>query len=117
MPKIRMSEALRTSQYSQVRGELMLRADPYGKVTGMCALGQIYERIFDELPALGTITPDIRGMLEEAGYPTYHMALHPVTGWEAGIGEIIEDLNDAEGWTSEEIADWLEKEEERIAHG
>ena len=33
---------------------------------------------------------------------------HPVTGSVKSIHEIIIDLNDVQGWTREQIADWLE---------
>ncbi|SRR6266699_1345785 len=119
--KKRMAEALRESQYPQTRGGVTARSDN-GEVIGLCALGQIYEGVFGELPLriLSTttqalLTVDVRAALENAGYPMFQVAKHPVTGEEHTIGWIIESLNDSWDYSSSEIATWLEKEEERIA--
>jgi len=75
------------------------------QIVRSCALGAALVGLF------GTHTPEDKMLSDierETGAPLHGAATNPVTGAEDELSEVILFLNDAQRWTREQIADWLE---------
>lgn len=71
-----------------------------------CALGAALTAKYGELPRVNHSTSEAATDLQILN----KIVTHPIVGGKRGLVGAITWLNDHEGWTREEIADWLEKE-------
>lgn len=109
-----------------IREGAKLRPQVYHRMTdrsGTCALGAGYEAVYRSLHGMDcTPLEFLYSYLKNAGAcPVPHCRAAVKThGVEAdappSIADLIVHLNDDHKWTREAIADWLEKEEEKIGY-